>query len=192
MKRFIIVFLLCLSTAANAQFNEEGNLYYEETITAEGVSQEQIKEKLHEWLLAEFDQKNIKASKNTETEMIVDINSEINIKQGESSTTTDLYFGILSNFKDDQYKIQISHLDVGPTQTPVKINFPDFESFKTEMQETVNRLSGDAKAKNQAILDDKEKIKDIYQRGLQNHENMLASVKAYISGLVERLKKTIK
>ncbi|WBL25812.1 DUF4468 domain-containing protein [Zunongwangia sp. HGR-M22] len=192
MKRFVIALLICLSTAANAQFNEEGNLYYEETITTQGKSKEQIKEKLHEWLLAEFKQSNIKASKNTEDEMIADITSKVNVKQGDITTKMNIYFGILSSFKDEEFTVQLSHIDIGPTQTPVKIDFPDFESFKKEMQETVNRLSGDAKAKNQAILDDEKKIKSIYERGLQNHKNMLASVKTYISGLVERMKKTIK
>ena len=120
--------------------------------------------------------------------MIVDITSKIGIKQGSASIPVDIYFGILSNFKDEKMSIQLSHIDIGPTQTPVKINFPGFEAFKSEMQETVNRLSGKAKAKNQAILDDEKKIKSIYERGLQNHDQMLTTVKGYIRGLVERLK----
>ena len=191
MNRFLILFLL-IGISANAQFNEKGNLYYEETIKAEAKTQLQIKEKLHEWLLAEFDPSNIKASKNTEVEMIADITSKIEIKQGNASIPMDIYFGILSSFKDNEFSIQLSHIDIGPTQTPVKINFPDFDAFKDEMQETVNRLSGEAKTKNQAILDDEEKIKSIYNRGLQNHDDMLASVKEYIAGLVERLKTYIK
>ena len=191
MKSFLIFFLL-ISITATAQFNEKGNLYYEETIDVKGKSQQQIKEKLHEWLLAEFTQANIKASKNTKDEMIADITSKVEVKQGTATLPMDIYFGILSSFKDEEFTIQLSHIDIGPTQTPVKIGFPDFESFKDEMQETVNRLSGDAKAKNQAILDDEEKMKSIYDRGLQNHENMLSSVKKYISGLVNRLKAEIK
>ena len=191
MKSFLIFFLL-ISITATAQFNEKGNLYYEETIDVKGKSQQQIKEKLHEWLLAEFTRANIKASKNTKDEMIADITSKVEVKQGNATLPMDIYFGILSSFKDEEFTIQLSHIDIGPTQTPVKIGFPDFESFKDEMQETVNRLSGDAKAKNQAILDDEEKMKSIYDRGLQNHDNMLSSVKKYISGLVNRLKAEIK
>ncbi len=191
MKSFLIFFLL-ISITATAQFNEKGNLYYEETIDVKGKSQQQIKEKLHEWLLAEFTRANIKASKNTKDEMIADITSKVEVKQGTATLPMDIYFGILSSFKDEEFTIQLSHIDIGPTQTPVKIGFPDFESFKDEMQETVNRLSGDAKAKNQAILDDEEKMKSIYDRGLQNHDNMLSSVKKYISGLVNRLKAEIK
>ena len=191
MKSFLIFFLL-ISITATAQFNEKGNLYYEETIDVKGKSQQQIKEKLHEWLLAEFTRANIKASKNTKDEMIADITSKVEVKQGTATLPMDIYFGILSSFKDEEFTIQLSHIDIGPTQTPVKIGFPDFESFKDEMQETVNRLSGDAKAKNQAILDDEEKMKSIYDRGLQNHDNMLSSVKKYISDLVNRLKAEIK
>tara|TARA_B100000586_G_C20108867_1_gene428851 strand:+ start:2190 stop:2765 length:576 start_codon:yes stop_codon:yes gene_type:complete len=187
MNRFLIFFLL-LGLKTSAQFNEKGNLYYEETIKLHGKSTQEIKEKLHEWLLSEFEQSNIKASKNTENEMIVDITSGIDIKQGSASIPMDIYFGILSNFKDNELSIQLSHIDIGPTQTPVKINFPDFEAFKSEMQETVDRLSGEAKAKNQAILDDEKKMKSIYERGLQNHDQMLTAVKSYIRRLIERLK----
>ena len=191
MNRFLIFFLL-LGLTASAQFNEKGNLYYEETIKLNGKSTEEIKEKLHEWMLSEFEQSNIKASKNTENEMVVDITSKIDIKQGNASIPMDIYFGILSSFKDNEISIQLSHIDIGPTQTPVKISFPDFDSFKNEMQETVNRLSGNAKTKNQAILDNEKKIKSIYNRGLQNHDDMLFSVKEYIAGLVERMKNYIK
>ena len=191
MNRFLIFFLL-LGLTASAQFNEKGNLYYEETIKLNGKSTEEIKEKLHEWMLSEFEQSNIKASKNTENEMVVDITSKIDIKQGNASIPMDIYFGILSSFKDNEISIQLSHIDIGPTQTPVKISFPDFNSFKNEMQETVNRLSGGAKTKNQAILDNEKKIKSIYNRGLQNHDDMLFSVKEYIAGLVERMKNYIK
>jgi len=181
-----------LGLTASAQFNDKGNLYYEETISLNGKSTEEIKEKLHEWLLSEFEQSNIKASKNTQSEMIADITSTVDIKQGSATIPMNIYFGILSSFKDNEISIQLSHIDIGPTQTPVKINFPDFETFKNEMQETVNRLSGDAKAKNQAILDNEKKIKSIYERGLQNHEQMLTAVKDYITGVVERLKAYIK
>ena len=191
MNRFLIFFLL-LGLTASAQFNEKGNLYYEETIKLNSKSTEDIKEKLHEWMLSEFEQSNIKASKNTENEMVVDITSKIDIKQGNASIPMDIYFGILSSFKDNEISIQLSHIDIGPTQTPVKISFPDFDSFKNEMQETVNRLSGNAKTKNQAILDNEKKIKSIYNRGLQNHDDMLFSVKEYIAGLVERMKNYIK
>ncbi|MCL6217928.1 DUF4468 domain-containing protein [Zunongwangia pacifica] len=191
MNRFLIFFLL-LGLTASAQFNDKGNLYYEETISLNGKSTEEIKEKLHEWLLSEFEQSNIKASKNTQSEMIADITSTVDIKQGSATIPMNIYFGILSSFKDNEISIQLSHIDIGPTQTPVKINFPDFETFKNEMQETVNRLSGDAKAKNQAILDNEKKIKSIYERGLQNHEQMLTAVKDYITGVVERLKAYIK
>ncbi|WP_417885441.1 DUF4468 domain-containing protein [Zunongwangia sp.] len=188
----LIIFCFLLSISANAQFNKEHNLNYEETITVEGKTQAQLKEKFHKWMLSEFDKSNIKASKNTDNEILLDIASQLDIKQGNTSMPIAIYFGILSEFEDNQFKIQINHIDVGPTKTPVKIDFPDFKSFKKEMQETVNHLSGDAKAKNQAILDDEKKIKQIYNRGLNNHNNMLTAVKKYITELVKKMKNYIK
>lgn len=189
MKFFLTLAIAFFSTSVFSQFktSPNGYLYYEKDITVSEENSEIIKTNFKNWLENKSENLEVKATKQTDSSVVIDgtaILKEIN--------NTQLYLVLNSTFTENQLHLLINYLDVGQfSKTPVKKDFPDFKTFKANMQETVNRLKGNAKTKNQAILDDAKKMDQIYQKALQNHQKMVKAVKHYIQNCVDGIQQAV-